>query len=216
MDTTQSPTAEDIALFLQENPDFFMRHADIFAQIKVPHPQRSGAISLGERQILLLRDKAKQAERQLAALLHHARGNEKINRLVHQLNCQMLAEPDPAALPELICARLKSIFELSTVQVQYGPDVALEPALASYLQERKHAYCGPARTEAAWQHSQENAQSVAIVPLRSAGVLQGFMLLGSEQADRFTRDMATDFLDNIGELCSAALGRMLALKHEAT
>src|SRR5690606_20869138 len=66
---TPSLSAADVAQFLKANPDFFDAHADIFANLMVPHPHQSRAISLGERQILLLRDRGKKTERQLATLV---------------------------------------------------------------------------------------------------------------------------------------------------
>ena len=89
MDTPNSLSAVEVAQFLKANPDFFDAHADVFAKLMVPHPHQSRAISLGERQIMLLRERGKKTERQLATLVANARGNEKISRQLHQWNCQM-------------------------------------------------------------------------------------------------------------------------------
>ena len=61
-------TAQDIAVFLQENPGFFDEHADVFATLQVPHPHGSRAISLGERQILALRERTRELEWRLNEL----------------------------------------------------------------------------------------------------------------------------------------------------
>jgi len=77
MDTPNSLSAVEVAQFLKANPDFFDAHADVFSKLMVPHPHQSRAISLGERQIMLLRERGKKTERQLATLVANARGNEK-------------------------------------------------------------------------------------------------------------------------------------------
>ena len=134
MDTPNSLSAVEVAQFLKANPDFFDAHADVFSKLMVPHPHQSRAISLGERQIMLLRERGKKTERQLATLVANARGNEKISRQLHQWNCQMLAESDPAALPALICSSLERIFEMPVVRLHcWNPDEVLaDDALVSW------------------------------------------------------------------------------------
>ncbi len=211
---TPSLSAADVAQFLKANPDFFDAHADIFANLMVPHPHQSRAISLGERQILLLRDRGKKTERQLASLVANARGNEKISRLLHQWNCQMLAEPDPAALPGLICRSLERIFEMPVVRLHcWNPDEVLaDDPIAGWAHTLSKPCCGARRNEEFLAELQQDAQSAAIVPLKQPGDEQlfGLLVLGSPEADRFTADMGTDFLEGIGELCSAALSRQQA------
>ena len=72
---------DDVARFLKENPDFFTDHAALFSSINVPHPHSSKAISLGERQILTLRARAKELEWQLSGLIQNATGNQKISEI---------------------------------------------------------------------------------------------------------------------------------------
>ena len=44
--------ANDVALFLKENPKFFEDYADVIAEIFVPHPHGGHAIPIAERQIV--------------------------------------------------------------------------------------------------------------------------------------------------------------------
>ena len=57
-----SLSAEDVAQFLTENREFFQDHADLFSNLHVPHPHESRAISLGERQIMILRARTRLRE----------------------------------------------------------------------------------------------------------------------------------------------------------
>ena len=54
--------------------------------------------------------------------------------------------------------------------------------------------------------------SISLVPLRvEAGAPAfGLLVLASPDAQRFTTDMGTEFLERIGELVSAALSRLRA------
>jgi uncharacterized protein YigA (DUF484 family) len=68
-----------------------------------------------------------------------------------------------------------------------------------------------------WLENPEAASSLALIPLRSgeaggvgagAGEIFGMLVLASMDAQRFHSGMGTDFLSRIGEVASAALGRL--------
>ncbi|MCX5590034.1 DUF484 family protein [Alcaligenes endophyticus] len=216
MDTAPTLSATQIAEFLKTQPDFFQQYADIFAGMTVPHPQHAKAISLGERQILVLREKNKYLDKQLNTLLHNARRNEKINQLLHQWYCRMLAEPSEQALPTHICHSLQDIFELPICKLALWDQTTDYAELRQHIQEHNRVYCGPAHSEACWQDLQDNALSVATIPLFQGEILRGVLLLGANDATRFTRDMDTTFLTQIGQICSATLQRLPANTDEQT
>jgi len=60
--TNNALSADTVASFLSQHPDFFAQHAEVFADLRVPHPYASRAISLGERQVMTLRAKIKELE----------------------------------------------------------------------------------------------------------------------------------------------------------
>ena len=49
--------SDEVAQYLQQNPQFFEEHADLVAHMDIPHPHGGRAISITERQMLSLRDK---------------------------------------------------------------------------------------------------------------------------------------------------------------
>ena len=61
--------AEDVAQYLQSNPQFFEEHLETLAQITLPHPHGGRTISLSERQLVSLREKNKELERKLHELI---------------------------------------------------------------------------------------------------------------------------------------------------
>jgi len=215
--TQSTLTAEDVAHFLQANPEFFQQHAHIFADLRVPHPHETRAISLGERQILTLRARCKELEWKLASLLHNASGNERISKLLVQWCCDMLAENDAWKLPEMIVERLQAIFEIPTVVLRIWDKEGPEPyvhqvgdALKLYATGLAKPYCGPAASSPAAEWFGADIHSLACIALRAEGshTAFGMLVLGAEDSGRFTSDMGTDYLDIIGRLAAAGLQRL--------
>src|SRR5690606_36480694 len=93
--TTNSFSPDDVAHFLKEHPGFFQEHAELFSNLRVPHPNETRAISLGERQIMTLRARTKDLEWKLSGLVSNANGNEKISKTLMQWCCRMLARTTP-------------------------------------------------------------------------------------------------------------------------
>ena len=215
--THQTLAAEDVAHFLKSNPDFLQEHAQVFAELRVPHPHETRAISLGERQILTLRNRCKELEWKLAGLLHNASGNERISRQLMQWCCDMLAENDARELPALIVDRLRGIFELQAVVLRLwdkeGPAPYVQDvgdAVKQYAGGLSSPYCGPAQGSPSAEWLDPSMQSLACIALRPDGGHNAFgmLVLGSEDAGRFTSDMGTDYLETIGRLASAGLRRL--------
>jgi len=214
-----SLSAEDVARFLAEHPDFFQEHADLFASMQVPHPHEARAISLGERQILTLRAKAKDLEWKLAGLIRNATGNQKINQTLMGWCCRMLAEPQAGQLPAHIVSSLSELFELPSIALRLWdlpglPDGAytegVTEAVREYAQSLQTPYCGPLTDQAPAAWLDAPPASLAIVALRApdSGGPFGLLVLGSDDPERFASDMSTDFLDIINDLASASLTRL--------
>src|ERR1041384_7807554 len=76
---------QTIADYLQDNPDFFERHATLLTKLKLPHSRGAAAVSLVERQVLALRDKNGSLESKLRELIEVARGNDVLAGKIHRL-----------------------------------------------------------------------------------------------------------------------------------
>ncbi|HEY0063886.1 MAG TPA: DUF484 family protein, partial [Telluria sp.] len=61
-----------------------------------------------------------------------------------------------------------------------------------------------------WLDDAASVVSTVILPLRSNGNAFGLLIMGSNDPERFTAHMATDFLIHIGETASAALAALRA------
>ncbi len=91
-------THEEVAQFLTQHPDFFDQHPEVLVNVAIPHPQDGHAVSLVERQSMILRERIKSLELRLADMLRHGEENDAIaDRLVHWARA-LLAQTDPAHL----------------------------------------------------------------------------------------------------------------------
>ncbi|WP_459616120.1 DUF484 family protein [Bordetella sp. 2513F-2] len=220
MTATTSYTAQEIAAFLQEHPAFFAQHADVFASLRVPHPHTAHAISLGERQILALRERTRQLEWRIDELVRNANANESIGRHIEQWSARLAAESDPQHIPGAIALGVAEQFALNHVALRLWnlPGLAPESAYGAAVSEDvrtfadslKTPYCGNDTGFEAVSWLDATPQSLALVALRPAedAASVGLLVLGSDDPARFDPEMGTAFLESIGRLASAALQRL--------
>lgn len=213
-------SAQDVARFLRDNPEFFTEHASVFADLKVPHPHQAHTISLGERQILTLRARARELEWQLSGLIQNATGNERISKLLIDWCASLLSEDDTRRLPELITQGLSRLFDLPDVALRMWdlpehtvhPDFTegVSPEVQLDTEKRTQPYCGPANDHEAASWLTNKPESLALLPLELGTPARsiGLLVLGSPDAKRFTENMGTEFLQTIATLASAALSRV--------
>ena len=74
--------------YLKENPDFFVNHEALLAELTLPHAT-GGAVSLVERQVATLRKQADESRQQLAELISVARDNESLNGRLHKMTLEL-------------------------------------------------------------------------------------------------------------------------------
>ena len=217
---TDNLSALTVARFLQEHPEFFSEHGELFAALTVPHPNQSRAISLGERQILTLRDRQKELEMRLAALSHQASFNQGLTNKVTRWCEVMLSASDAQSIPGHIVAGLAETFDVPEVSLRlWGLDIAPEGVgepvdedARKFAESLSAPYCGPNKYFAVAQWLKHAPGSMAIVPIRHGvgpeSATVGLLLLASQDPERFASDMGTTFLETIGRLASAAVGRL--------
>ncbi|NYT64650.1 DUF484 family protein [Alcaligenaceae bacterium] len=213
-------SADDVALFLKENPEFFTDHAELFSSMRVPHPHETRVISLGERQILTLRARSKEMEGQLSGLIQNAVGNQKISKTLIDWCSQMLAEDNATQLPGHIVQGLSQLFGLPSVALRlwnlpaltnstYTADVTSD--IQTWASTLARPYCGPMDNHDVANWLDTPPASLAAMALRPCPESSpfGMLVLGSDDATRFTSDMGTEFLETIRDLSSASLLRLV-------
>ncbi len=213
--------ADEIARYLQDHPKFFEEYADLLAQLCIPHPHGGRAISITERQILTLREKAKLLESKLGELIRFGEENDAIGEKVHRLATALAGGRDFDAVRRALLMHLTEDFAVPHAAFRLWNLPAREGAaeFAEVNEQTRifaaglaHPFCGAnAGFEAAGWFGEAGSQvrSLALVALRREAETVGLLALGSEDVQRFYPEMGTLYLGHIGELAGAALLRTL-------
>jgi len=212
-----------VADFLSDNPHFFEEHSELLARVKLTSPVAGRTVSLQERQMEVLREKIKTHELRLAELLRIAQENDDITQKFLLWTRSLLLARNDVDLPHTLINGLETIFSVPHATLRIW-GVAEEFAHTWFSAEVSDdakifcnglttPYCGPNQEfeAASWIDDTESIQSIAMLPLRVSDAPEAFglLVLGSPDPQRFTSDMATDFLSKIGETASAALTCLL-------
>jgi uncharacterized protein YigA (DUF484 family) len=217
--------ADDVARYLRENPTFFETHADMLAEISIPHPHGGRAIPLSDRQMLTMREKSRALESRLSELLQIGEENDAIGEKMHRLSLALLAARDWQSLLTVLYLHLREDFAVPhaalriwgvergmPAEVGDSPEFRIVgEQLKRYAESLTQPFCGPSGSAeaAAWfGESASHVRSVAHMALRDRECF-GMLALGSEDVLRFYPEMGTLYLKRMGDLVSAALLRFL-------
>lgn len=214
-----------VAAFLAAHADFFDRHATLLAQLRLPHLRGDGStVSLVERQVDVLRERTREIELRLKALVDNGRANdalaEKIQRLarrlVHARTTRQRLTAIESCLREEFGVRefvivlaggdaTLTALEQRCLRLVADDDAGLRTFESLFASGRPR--CGRIRDsqrDYLFPSAEIEVGSVALVPL-AAGTAQGLLAIASPDADYFNPSMGTDYLARIGELIAAAL-----------
>lgn len=214
-------TAAQVAAFLQAHPDFFNDYPQLLEEIAVPTNHDARTISLTERQVLTLRDKNKQLEQKMLELIAFGEANDSIGEKMHRLSVGLAAAETFQAVIYLLNFHLRDDFSVPHVALRLWhkpagvgdlPEfAAVTTALQLFADSLARPYCGSTSgfgTESWFGEHADHIRSQALIALRNGGGTIGMVALGSEDIQRFYADMGTLYLERLGELVSAALGRV--------
>jgi uncharacterized protein YigA (DUF484 family) len=224
VETTTIPE-DAVADYLQQNPDFFERHAPLLAKLKLPHGRGTATVSLVERQVLVLREKNDKLEARLRELIEVARDNDVLAGKIHRLSCRLLRARSAAALIDALEESLREDFGASEWILLLAPGASSELAKISSrhlrivdamahelkmfetLFESGRPRCGQIRdSQRDYLFGPDTIEiaSAALVPL-GPNATAGLLAIGSPDTERFHPTMSTEFLARIGNLVSEAL-----------
>jgi len=213
-----------VAAYLQQHPDFFERHAALLARLRLHHPRGAATVSLIERQVEVLRERAQAQEHKLAEFVRIARGNDQLAERIHAFTRRLLRAPHRAAVVAAMQTGLREDLDtFHAVLLLPGfagdePDAGflrhVPPDDATYrsfetLFAAGKPRCGQVRdSQRAFLFGAEapNIGSVALVPLTGLEPA-GLLALGSVERERFHPGMSVEFLARMGELITDALAR---------
>ena len=182
-----------VAEWLKATPGFFERHANLLAEISLKNPHGDRAISLQERQLSVLREQNQALNKRLSDMLRFGSQNDKTQSLMIAWLKSLLEAKDELQVSDAITGGLSEIFAVELVKL---------------VQDVSEAdFCGSisAAPEALKKLVSEDTASLALINLSGLGMQ---LVLGSSSAEKFTADMGSFYLSQIGQLSEAALSRV--------
>lgn len=218
-------TEDDIADYLSNTPDFFLRHAELLAAVQFTSPHSHRAVSLQERQAEMLREKIKVLEQRIMEMIRNGNENVMLSDKILRWARSLFLATDVQQLPAAIEQEIKQQFAVPQVGIRVwgvAPEHASQPFAVGVSEDAKlfasslmEPFCGlnTGFEAVGWLEAPFSVTSLALIPLRvgtagDTGSAFGMLVLGSPDAHRFNSGMGTDFLARIGELASAALSRL--------
>jgi uncharacterized protein len=215
-------SAEQVAEFLRQNPGFFESHVEVLVNLQIPHPHGGRAVSIGERQLVAVREKAKLLEDKLRELIQFGEENDAVGEKVHRLSCRLIEAPglnavldtlyldllDHFAVPH-VAVRLWGVAEENPETKEFTP---LAPEIREFVEKMTAPYCGHHavyESQSWFGEAAPHLKSFALVKIERDGVAFGVVALASEDPKRFYPEMGTLYLARIGDLVSHALWRFV-------
>ncbi|MFM8153451.1 MAG: DUF484 family protein [Polynucleobacter victoriensis] len=181
-----------VAEWLKATPGFFERHAELLSEIQLKNPHGDRAISLQERQLGVLRQQNQALNQRLSEMLRFGSQNDKTQGLMIAWLKSLLLAKSESDVRSTIADGLASVFGIELVKLVDGLDLP--------------SYCGSAdKAGSAFEpHLNDQIKSLAVINLSNVNAQ---ILLASHHPEKFTADMGSVYLDQIGELASAAITR---------
>lgn len=222
MNATHDMQPELIAEFLTRHPNFFNDFPTLLADLHIPHPHGTHAVSMSERQLISMRDKVRMLEGKLAELIQFGEENDGISEKLHALSLALVTASQPQDIVAALAIHLRDGFAVPhhalrawtlSGEPMPGLDAPVSPAVRDAVASMAHPVCGPLSIPEASDWFGELAphlRAFACIPLRPspAAAPIGVLVLASEEAKRFYPGMGTLYLDRLSQLVGAALVRM--------
>ncbi len=205
---------EQIRNYLQEHPDYFVRHTEIVEEMYIPHPS-GAAVSLLEHKIERLENRNRAISEQLQKLLSIARSNEKLHQRLHQLTLKLIDTRTREEVLQTLDDELRQRFNADAVSLKLFTAEQLEEAHVSQtgmaafhsFMDSDQPTCGPLKADKLQVLFGDQASeqgSAALIPIRTPEV-SGILAIGSKDEERFHPGKGIDFLTRLGELVSLSI-----------
>ncbi len=216
---------QQVVDYLNGHPNFFLRHASLLNDLKVPH-ESGGAVSLVERQVSVLRDKNQHFEEKLQEMVEAVHENQRLHISLLRLAINLF---DAGSLDDILGVvddelrhKLGADFvyfrlydeSLSASHMQGHTYVAKNDRVLqifSVLIDKSRVQCGNFTQEQIsllFMDDANKIESAALIPISVSGIY-GVIALGSRDSRRYHIGMGTDFLNSLAELIGSAMRAQL-------
>lgn len=225
IDKSSAVSEQQLADYLREHPDFFVKQPGLLADLRLPH-ESGEAISLVERQVSILRERNMDMRHRLSKLLENARENDRLFDKTKRLILSLLEGKNLSESLDVLLYSFNSDFKIHyTTLLLYGNPESLPrvPARVIRVQEaREHigpmlkankALCGSfGEKETAYLFGEDakHIGSMAVVPL-SFGSNFGLLAIANRDPNYYRSSMGTLFLSYIAEVLNRVLPAQISL-----
>jgi uncharacterized protein YigA (DUF484 family) len=215
----QGISEESVLEYLNTTPLFFERNLDVLESILIP--QKNGSVvSLAERQVSALRKKNTTLENQLASLIERVEVNQKLSEKVRAITLSLLKTSkvrdclatfeqfvvedfSPAEAGVFVFKDGGTMDILGRVKIDDLTAVGLfgkgqKPVLGPISNEQRETLFG----------SRQGDNSAVILPMIGSG-WHGSVVMVSDDPSRYESDMASDFLEYLGQVLVLIINRAL-------
>jgi hypothetical protein len=216
-------SAEQVAEYLKENPDFFILNDELIANLYLPHDEGE-AISLQQHQVTTLRQRNENMRQRLLSLLDVAKENDQLFSRTKNLVLALLDAQDLDHAVSIVGHSLTTDFNAdfcsltlfaNTERYQYSsarvvPIFEAQQQIGHLLRSSR-AVCGvlrPSELEFLFEEDAGDVGSAAVSPL-SHGNSIGVLAIGSRDEHYFRSSMGTLFLSYVSEVLNRTLPRFM-------
>lgn len=211
--TIDEQLEKQIGEYLQQHPDYLLRHPGVLAQLEIHHDSGT-AVSLIEHKIKILQQQSGTYRQQLEDLIDVARENEDLHHHLHRLTLTLLKARSQDGVQEILREELTSRFRADAVELKLFSAAQLEaqagdaiPAMFEEFMQADRPTCGELSGEklrGLFDGQLGDSGSAALIPIRTSS-LSGVLAIGSKDIERFPPGKGVDFLISLGELVSLTL-----------
>lgn len=216
----QEITERDIISYLQNNIDFFKNNPNILSQMEIPH-ECSGAASLIEVQVSVLRDKNDGLKAKMLELMQVARENDQLAERMLRLTLSLMGAVSLEQTLQVLDTSIRSEFQADAIAIRlFEQDNMLAIATENIISKNdpeikpfenffraERPLCGRLKREQLefmFRDMSGEIQSAVLIPLGHRSGL-GMLAIGSKDKDRFHPGMGTVFLKQMGVLVTGML-----------
>ena len=220
---TELSWEEAVSRYLEDHPDYFQRYPEILSRLLLAHETGGKAVSLIERQVLVLREQNQTLQRQLRELVNNARENDVLGGRLHRFATAMIGCTSLDDVLDTTYDLLRQEFKLDAVVIllQGQPTAGGRPELVPEDDKRLNTLfqqfgsgkpiCGGKFEDSLMSYlfsgRASEIKSTALIPLGEKNP-RGVLGLGTHDPYRFHPGMGTVYLTRLGELLTHSLARL--------
>ncbi len=222
---TGLPSEEEVVAHLRYNPEFFLKHEDLLAELLLPH-ESGAAVSLLERQVTVLRKRGMETTSKLGKLLENARNNDQIFEATKTLILSLLRARD---ITEIVSVTVDQLCGFSSIDaceliLVEQPELRVSSSIRTMpladLEQHypdvfrlKRTHCGTLDQQQLVHvfPTTDQIRSTALCPVYSEGEVLALIALGNHADANFNVNQDTLFVDFIGMVVGAVLHRQLEI-----